>query len=146
MRKTSGIFVLAIAALLAAGVAYSAEPVATVPAAPTDSLDALLNPAPTELAICTACVGPYTTSPGSGQASHWGFGGSCSDALTDLTNQTRAAARAYCLDLDDYGTCSFSVVTTAPCWWNSGYGLYQVDGYANFKCRVWTGGPGCIIP
>lgn len=106
----------------------------------------LFVPEVLETAACTACIGSYTTSPGGGAASHWGKGTSCAAAQTDLTSQTRSVATGFCLGIDDYGTCSFTVVVTGACWWSSDYGLYVVDGYANFKCREWIGGPGCIIP
>lgn len=113
--------------------------------AEADPLAALFAPQPISLASCTTCAGNYTTSSGGGAASHWGMGTSCTAAQTDLTNQTRAAASSFCFGVDDYGVCSFSVVVTTACW-SPSYGQYQVDGYANFKCRVWSGGPGCIIP
>ena len=142
--------------LLSIGCALSFALLLSVPAAhaewtnaaaaqSTDPLAALFTPAPISLASCTPCIGSYTTSPGGGAASHWGMGSSCTAAQTDLTNQTRSAANAVCFDIDDYGVCSFSVVVTAACW-SPSYGTYQVDGYANFKCRIWTGGPGCNIP
>ncbi len=111
----------------------------------SDALAALFNPAPVSQATCIACTGNYTTSPGGGAASHWGMGTSCTAAQTDLNNQTRAAANSVCYSIDDYGVCSFSVVVTGACW-SPSYGTYQVDGYANFKCRVWTYAPGCILP
>lgn len=105
----------------------------------------LFAPEPLQTAVCTACGGNYTTSPGGGAASHWGMGSSCSTAQSDLTTQTRAAATSFCLsNIDDYPSCSLTVVVTAACYWNGS--MYQVDGYANFKCRYWVGGPGCIIP
>lgn len=129
---------LAFVTLLGSPAAFSA-----VAASPPDS--DLFAPEPIQTAVCTSCVGTYTTSPGGGAASHWGMGTSCTAAQSDLTAQTRAAANSYCLSyVDDYPSCSLTVVVTAACFWNGS--TYQVDGYANFKCRIWTGGPGCIIP
>ena len=129
---------LALVTLLGSPAAFAA-----VASSPTDS--DLFVPEPIQTAVCIACGGSYTASPGGGAASHWGMGSSCTTAQSDLTAQTRAAANEYCLyNVDDYGSCSLSVVVTAACFWNGS--MYQVDGYANFKCRYWTGGPGCILP
>ncbi len=135
--------------LLSAGCALTLALLSNAPAAfaapaGADPLADLFNPAPISMA-CTTCTGSYTTSPGGGAASHWGMGTSCTAAQTDLSNQARAVANAFCYGVDDYGVCSFAVVVTGACW-SPSYGQYQVDGYANYKCRVWTGGPGCIIP
>ncbi len=119
--------------------------VASAHAAPTCSEDqgALFTPAPIALANCISCSGSYTTSTGG--ASHWGFGSTCSAALTDLTSKTKAAANSYCLNnVDDYLSCNFAVVVTAGCNWNGSQ--YQYDGYANFSCKVWNVGPGCPRP
>jgi hypothetical protein len=121
--------------------------VASTHAAPTcsDALGALFTPAPISQASCIACSGSYTTSAGGGAASHWGFGSTCSAALTDLTNQTKAAANNYCLaNVDDYLSCNFAVVITGGCAWTGSQ--YRYDGYANFSCKVWVVGPGCPRP
>ena len=136
---------LLVFATLISPAAWSETSTAPVPASDLE-LAELFTPEPTPTAGCWGCGGSYTTSPGGGAASHWGFGNSCTEALNDLTSQTRAAANAFCLAYEDGGTCNFRVVQTAACWWSASYGKYVVDGYANFSCRVWVGGPGCIIP
>jgi hypothetical protein len=106
----------------------------------------LFAPEALQTASCWSCVGGNTTSPGGGAASHWGLGSSCTDAQASLTTQTRTAALNDCWNRGAENLCGFTVVVTAACWWNSGYGQYVVDGYANYSCKFWRGGPGCIIP
>ncbi len=139
MKRTWMLFCLS--SLLVVGVGWAAE--STAVAADEPSLEELLAPEPALKASCYGCATGYTTSPGGGQASHWGLGSSCALAQSSLTSQTRSAATAICADFDDYGICSFGVVVTAPCWWSSTYNQYVVDGYANFGCRYYTGGSGC---
>jgi hypothetical protein len=111
-----------------------------------DPLPELFAPEPLETAICTACGGNYTTSPGGGAYSHVGSGSSCTQAQANLTAQLRAAANDYCLAYFDYPSCSVSVVSSGGCFFILEFNQWYTSGYANFKCRYWTGGPGCIIP
>ncbi|MDX1997612.1 MAG: hypothetical protein SF066_07810 [Thermoanaerobaculia bacterium] len=104
----------------------------------------LFVPEVLETAACWSCSGNYTTSPGGGAASHWGKGSSCTAATNDFNNQTFTAATTSCYGLGAEYACSVSRVVTAACFWNGS--MYQVDGYANYRCRFWIGGPGCIIP
>lgn len=130
------IIVGAVFALLAVS-AFAAE---TPPGVASD----LFVPEVLETAVCWSCSGNYTTSPGGGAASHWGKGSSCTAATTDFNNQTFSAATTSCYGQGAEYACSVSRVVTAACFWNGS--MYQVDGYTNFKCRFWLGGPGCIIP
>jgi hypothetical protein len=112
--------------------------------APPELDSQLFVPETLETAVCWSCSGTYTTSPGGGAASHWGKGSSCTAATSDFNTQTFNAANFVCYGFDAEYACSVSRVVTAACFWNGS--MYQVDGYANFKCRYWIGGPGCIIP
>lgn len=107
----------------------------------TPSLEELFTPTPQPVSACFGCGSVvYTTSPGGGAPSHWGKGTSCANAQSDLTTQTRTAANAICaLESDGLGACRSTVVVTTSCWWSPAYGLYVVDGYANFGCRYETG-------
>jgi hypothetical protein len=92
----------------------------------------LFTPAPQPAAPpCAACFSGFTTSPGGGQASHWGFGSDCSAAQTDVRSQLLAYTTAECQSYDGYGRCGFQLVVTW-CGWNGSQ--YQADAYANFSC------------
>lgn len=136
MRK-----LLALAVLVTSLVGPGALAGADTPTGPGGDL---FTPEPIETAVCWSCAGSYTTSPGGGAASHWGMGSSCSAAQTDFNSQTGSAANQVCWGEGAEYACAISRVVTAACFWNGS--MYQIDGYANFKCRFWTGGPGCIIP
>ena len=62
---------------------------------------------------------------------NWGMGPDCNAALADLSSRTLADVPT-CED----GACgsSWLVITTA-CHLKSA-GVYQVDGYRNYKCRI----------
>jgi hypothetical protein len=75
-----------------------------------------------------------------------GSGSSCTQAQANLTAQLRAAANDYCLAYFDYPSCSVSVFSSGGCFFILEFNQWYTTGYANFKCRYWTGGPGCIIP
>lgn len=128
-------------ALVVFALAFAAfSPVfAAEPAAVDDPLAIelpLQTPAPKPTAPpCQACATGFTTSPGGGQASHWGHGSDCTSAQNDLRSQLLAAANAFCMDLDGLPRCSFQVVHTVACWWNGSQ--YVSDGYANFGCWIY---------
>jgi hypothetical protein len=130
-------------ALVGALVAVLALPVFASESAPVLESE-LFTPEAIETAVCWSCSGSYTTSPGGAAASHWGKGSSCTAAQNDFNSQTGSAANQTCWTLGAEYACSVARIVTAACFWNGS--MYQVDGYANFKCRYWVGGPGCIIP
>lgn len=99
--------------------------------------DALQTPAPVPMAPpCSSCVGGFTSSPGGGAASHWGFGSDCTAATSNLRSQLSNYANSVCAVEGDYGRCAFSVIHTSSCFYNPSYGLYQIDGYTNFSCWI----------
>ena len=66
------------------------------------------------------------------QAWGWGKGTDCTAAHNDLINQTSAAARADCGTIY---TCFGNLVITGACH-SIGGGMYQEDGYREYKCKV----------
>jgi hypothetical protein len=121
-----------VLALLVAVPAFSEEA-----ALPSD----LFSPEPLQTAVCTACGGNYTT------AQLVGKGADCAQAQANLTSQLRAAANLYCYThVGDYPSCSLTVVGSGGCLFILETYEWVTSGYANFKCRYWTGAPGCIIP
>lgn len=86
------------------------------------------------------CGEGYTTSPGGGAASAWGFGGTCNTSYDDLVAKVTTQANNNCVGIGHEIACNIQVVVTAPCWYSSGYGQYVTDGYANHGCLV-PGGP-----
>lgn len=106
----------------------------TVPLS-AEELAPLFLPEVLETAGCERCLGFYSTSPGGGAASAWGFGATCAAAQADLAAQLQTQGDNKCSSLGYWdGACMLNVQVTAPCWWNASYGSYQVDGYATHKC------------
>ena len=138
-RRRCTLAVLAL--VLLAAPALAAEPPAAEPTAADPSLFAdggLFTPAPQPAAPpCHACATGFTTSPGGGAPSHWGYGGDCSSAQSNLRSQLLSATTAFCFDIDPdtIGRCSFSVVNTCTCYYQGGQ--YVVEGYANFGCWIY---------
>lgn len=131
---------LAVLALVLAAVApaVAADPPAADPPAADSSLfkdGALFTPAPTPAAPpCHYCGTGFTTSPGGGAASHWGFGADCTAAQNDVRAQLLAYVNDDCQNYGTAGRCSFQMVVTW-CGWNGSQ--YQADAYANYGCWVY---------
>lgn len=126
---------LALFALTLGAPAFAATPPAKIALPLPD--DGLQTPEPLPLAPpCSSCVSGFTSSPGGGAASHWGFGSDCTAALSDLRAQLSAYANDVCAIEGDYGRCAFSVIQTSSCFYSSGHGAYQIDGYTNFSCWI----------
>jgi hypothetical protein len=131
------LLVLASAPVFAASPAPTAAPANGAAGAvqpPFDGPDFTPAPQPTA-PPCSTCD-HFTSSPGGGQASHWGHGTSCTASQSDVRAQLLAYANAVCDDIGDYGRCAFAVIYTNACWYDYGSGLYVTDAYTDFGCWV----------
>jgi hypothetical protein len=81
--------------------------------------------------VAQTCYTGYSTGP---PASAWGKGSSCTAARANLLAQLEDQAAYQCCQASFENACQVTVVETSPCYWDSGYGKWIVDGYANHGC------------
>lgn len=79
------------------------------------------------------CIGNFTTAVNGG-ASDWGMGSSCTDAQTALNSALSNRAESNCINAGYLWVCSITTVVTGGCFFNGS--MFQVDGYANYKCMA----------
>lgn len=79
------------------------------------------------------CLGNFTTSVNGG-ASDWGMGSSCTDAQAALNSAVSNRAENNCTSVGYLWACSVTTVVTGGCFFNGT--MFQVDGYANYKCMA----------
>jgi hypothetical protein len=79
------------------------------------------------------CIGNFTTSVNGG-ASDWGMGSSCADAQATFNSALSSRAENNCINSGYLWACSVTPVETASCFFNGT--MFQVDGYANYKCMA----------
>ncbi|HYO14652.1 MAG TPA: hypothetical protein VE685_15765 [Thermoanaerobaculia bacterium] len=88
--------------------------------------DAAATCGPTPFGIyCDRCANPRATPL------NWGVGATCQEATNNL--RSRASQDIFC---GEYGPCDVTLVITGACWWNDMKGMYQVDGYLTYRCKV----------
>jgi hypothetical protein len=78
------------------------------------------------------CVGGRTTAV-NGDSSDWGMGSTCAEAQAAFSSAVRSKAQNDCDSTGDFGWCNLTEVT-GGCFFNGT--MFQIDGYANYGCRV----------
>lgn len=68
----------------------------------------------------------------------WGKGSSCTAAVSNLPSACTTIATNACWDMGYDGSCQVSSVQNSPyyCWFDSGSGMWVVDGRVTFRCKT----------
>ena len=83
------------------------------------------------ICVCDTEGGTYVTDC-------WGKGSSCEAAVSNLPTACRTNASNACFGMGYDGSCQQVVTQNSPyyCWFDSGSGMWVVDGVVSFKCRT----------
>lgn len=64
----------------------------------------------------------------------WATGATCDQARANL--RAEGYALIDCSESNGYGHCARGLVLTADCHWDPYAGVWQVDGYVQYRCWV----------